>query len=76
MMKTEIEKKIVERLILRLPEMMVRSIFFLTRFCCPTARVVGYGYVEDYELTFRLHVTIEKAKGKKVPVIVWKINDD
>ena len=42
---------------------------------CPTAKVVGNGFVEDYELTFRLYATIEKAMGKKVPVTVWEIDD-
>lgn len=46
------------------------------RFRCPTAKVVGNGYVEDYELTFRLYATIEKAKGKKVPITIWEIDDD
>lgn len=45
------------------------------RYRCPTAKVVGNGYVEDYELTFRLYATIEKAEGKKVPVTVWKIDE-
>lgn len=45
------------------------------RYRCPTAKVVGNGYVEDYELTFRLYATIEKAKDKKVPVTVWEIDE-
>lgn len=45
------------------------------RYRCPTAKVVGNGYIEDYELTFRLYATIEKAKGKKVPVTVWEIDE-
>lgn len=45
------------------------------RYRCPTAKVVGNGYVVDYELIFRLYATIEKSKGKRVPVTIWEIDE-
>ena len=44
---------------------------------CPTARVVGTAEIDGYELLFKgsgtgAYLTIEKAKGKSVPVAVWK----
>ncbi|MDO4199872.1 MAG: gamma-glutamylcyclotransferase family protein [Clostridia bacterium] len=48
------------------------------RFRCPTAKVVGSAVLEDYKMVFRgAHrsgvATIEKCKGFKVPVLIWKI---
>lgn len=45
---------------------------------CPTARVVGTAEIKDYELLFKgsmtgSYLTIEKAKGKTVPVAVWEV---
>lgn len=45
------------------------------RYRCPTAKVVGNGYVVGYELIFRLYATIEKSKGKRVPVTIWEIDE-
>jgi len=50
------------------------------RFRCPTAMVVGTGVIPDYRLLFKgsktgSYLTIEKAKGYKVPVAVWKVED-
>lgn len=47
---------------------------------CPTAVPVGSALIKDYRLLFKgsltgAYLTIEKAKGKSVPVGVWKIND-
>lgn len=47
---------------------------------CPTAVPVGIALIKDYQLLFKgsltgAYLTIEKAKGKSVPVGVWKIND-
>ncbi len=48
---------------------------------CPSAIPVGKGFIEDYRLLFKgsksgSYLTIEKAKGYKVPVGVWKVEDD
>ncbi|MDE6748581.1 MAG: gamma-glutamylcyclotransferase [Lachnospiraceae bacterium] len=56
---------------LNLPQMRLR---------CPTARVVGTAMIEDYELLFKgsktgSYLTIEKAKGGKVPVAVWEVQE-
>lgn len=45
---------------------------------CPTAKVIGKGYVEGYELLFRgswnmAVATIEKKKGSRVPIVLWEI---
>ena len=40
---------------------------------CPTAKVVGTGWLEDTKLTFRRVATIEPEKDKKTPVGVWEI---
>lgn len=46
---------------------------------CPDASVHGVGYFNDYQLLFKgsnsgSYLTIEKKKGKKVPVVVWKVS--
>lgn len=43
---------------------------------CPTATVVGNGFLYDFALVFRIYATIEPAKGSKVPVTVWRIDED
>lgn len=48
------------------------------KFRCPTARVVGTAWIDDYELLFKgsktgAYLTIEKKKGSKVPVAVWAV---
>lgn len=48
------------------------------RFRCPTARVVGTGEIEGYELLFKgsrsgSYLTIEPKEGSKVPVAVWEV---
>lgn len=45
---------------------------------CPDAKVVGTAYIEDYRLLFKgsrtgSYFTIEKKKGRKVPVGVWAV---
>lgn len=42
---------------------------------CPTAKVVGNGYLYDYGLVFRVYATIEPSVGDKVPVTVWEIDE-
>ena len=47
---------------------------------CPTARVIGTGFIEDYELLFKgsktgSYLTIEKAEGKSLPVAIWKVTE-
>ena len=49
------------------------------RFRCPTARVIGKGFIPDYELLFKgsktgAYLTIEERPGSKVPVAVWEVN--
>ena len=47
---------------------------------CPTAKVVGTTFLEDYELLFRgphasAVATVEPCKNSKVPVMIWEIQD-
>jgi len=47
---------------------------------CPTARAIGTGFIEDYELLFKgsktgSYLTIEKAEGKSLPVAIWKVTE-
>ncbi|NCD09459.1 MAG: gamma-glutamylcyclotransferase [Negativicutes bacterium] len=47
---------------------------------CPTAKVVGTGFIEDYELLFKGsktggYLTIKKAEGKSLPVAIWKVTE-
>lgn len=46
------------------------------KYRCPTAHVVGNGYLMDYELVFRMYAIIEKASGEKVPITVWSIDSE
>ena len=48
---------------------------------CPGALIVGTGYINDYQLLFKgsktgSYLTIEKAEGSKVPVAIWKVNEE
>lgn len=48
---------------------------------CPAAVYVGTAVLKDYKLLFKgsksgNYLTIEKEKGSKVPVLVWKITAD
>lgn len=48
---------------------------------CPTAKVVGTAYINNYQLLFRgsktgAYLTIEPAPGHTVPVVVWRIDQD
>lgn len=44
------------------------------RFRCPRARLVGTAEIEGWRLLFRRgYLTIEKAKGHKVPVGIWSV---
>ena len=50
------------------------------KFRCPGAKIVGSGYINGYELLFKgsltgAYLTIEKKKGGKVPVGIWKVSD-
>ena len=47
---------------------------------CPTARLVGTGTVEDYELQFKgmpnhAYATIAESTGKSVPVALWELQE-
>jgi gamma-glutamylcyclotransferase (GGCT)/AIG2-like uncharacterized protein YtfP len=41
---------------------------------CPTATVVGTGWVPNYQLTFRGVATLEPMEGARTPVGVWEID--
>ena len=48
---------------------------------CPTAAVYGTGYIEGYELLYKgsgsgAYLTIEPKEGSRVPVAVWKIEEE
>ncbi len=42
---------------------------------CPSAKLIGIGYLPNHRLEFYLHATVERtrAHGAKVPVAVWEI---
>lgn len=45
---------------------------------CPTAKIYGTGFLNNWELIYRgsktgAYATIRRKKGSKVPVAVWKI---
>lgn len=47
---------------------------------CPGATPVGVAWIKDYVLAFKgsltgSYLTIDKCKGGKVPVVVWKVTD-
>ena len=47
---------------------------------CPEAIYVGTAEIKDYRLLFRgsgsgSYLTIEKCKGRSVPVLVWKVSE-
>jgi hypothetical protein len=47
---------------------------------CPDAVYVGIGEIKNYRLLFRgsltgSYLTIEKKKGRSVPVVVWKVGE-
>jgi gamma-glutamylcyclotransferase (GGCT)/AIG2-like uncharacterized protein YtfP len=42
---------------------------------CPTAKVVGTGWVPNYQLTFRGVATLEPMEGARTPVGVWDIDE-
>ena len=46
---------------------------------CPDAGYVGTGVIRNYRLLFKgsksgAYLTIEKKKGRSVPVVVWKVS--
>ncbi|MDE5861201.1 MAG: gamma-glutamylcyclotransferase [Ruminococcus sp.] len=48
---------------------------------CPTAKPIGTAVIHDYELLFKgsktgAYLTIEKKKGRNVPVAVWEVTVD
>lgn len=49
------------------------------QFRCPDAKVVGSGFINGYELLFKgsksgSYLTIEKKKGSRVPIGIWKVS--
>lgn len=48
---------------------------------CPDSTLIGRSFVEDFKLSFKgekdgIYLTIEKSKGSRVPVLVWKTSLD
>ena len=45
---------------------------------CPSAKLIGTGYLPNHRLEFYLHATVEhtRAHGAKVPVAVWEISKE
>ncbi len=49
---------------------------------CPAARVIGKGWLMDYQLMFqgvsggRGVATVEPYKGRRVPILLWAISPD
>lgn len=42
---------------------------------CPDAKVIGMAAIWDWKLVFRGCATIEPAKGRVVPVLIWEISE-
>ena len=42
---------------------------------CPEARLVGTGFLKDYELEFRGAATVVHKHGAQVPVVLWEITE-
>ncbi len=47
---------------------------------CPTAKLLGTGVLNDYELTFKGNprnavATIEPCNGAEVPIVLWSVLD-
>ena len=44
---------------------------------CPSAKLIGIGYLPNHRLEFYLHATVERTRvhGAKVPVAVWQISE-
>jgi hypothetical protein len=42
---------------------------------CPDAKVAGMAAIPDWKLVFRGCATIEPAKGRVVPVLIWEISE-
>jgi len=43
---------------------------------CPRAKMAGKTFIEDWQLTFRVHATIEPRDKARVPVGVWEITEE
>ena len=45
--------------------------------CCPSAKLLGTGYLLNHRLEFYMYATVEhsRAKGARVPVVVWEIDE-
>ena len=48
---------------------------------CPGAKLVGTGFIKGYELLFKgsktgAYLTIEKKKGGRVPIAIWKVTKE
>lgn len=44
------------------------------KYRCPNATKVGTLVLEDYELEFRLYLTVVPKKGSQVPIGVWLVD--
>lgn len=42
---------------------------------CPDAKVLGIAAIWDWKLVFRGCATIEPAKGRVVPALIWEISE-
>lgn len=42
---------------------------------CPNATKVGTLMLDDYELEFRLYLTVNPKKGSQVPIGVWLVSE-
>ena len=45
------------------------------KYRCPNARKIGTLVLEDYELEFRLYLTVVPKKGAEVPIGVWLVDE-
>jgi len=43
---------------------------------CPKAKMAGKTFIENWQLTFRVHATIEPKDKARVPVGVWEITEE
>lgn len=45
------------------------------RYRCPNARKVGTMVLKDYQLEFKLYLTIDKKVGSEVPLGIWEVDE-
>jgi len=45
------------------------------KFRCPAAKLLGTGTLNNWQLQFKVHATVKRAKGYAVPVLLWELTE-